>query len=266
MNAKRFIILLSALCVISIIVFAKNLSKYNTAMNELSTNANNESANNSDDYQNSTTTEAKATATEAAEAPTTEFVFPDSHSINVNMVYQYPELPSGCESVSLTMLLNFYGFDITKTELVNNYLVYANDFVNGFFGDPYDSAVGGGCYAPGMTTTANKYLSTKNTPLKAVNVSGSSFDDLLTYVAKDTPVMIWTTISLQSPEKGYPDAWYDGKQYMWDYMEHCVVLTGYDKTNNTVTVNDPIEGTVTRNLDTFSNMYDEMYKMAIVIK
>lgn len=191
---------------------------------------------------------------------------PPSHEINLEYVSQYPDLPSGCESVSLTMLLNYNGFDITKNELVDNYLIYSYDYVHGFCGDPYSSYVGGGCYAPGMTDTANKYLSSQNSDLIARNLTGKDFDDLLYYVASNKPVMVWTTIGLGYCEKSYEGGYYEGAYYSWDYMEHCVVIAGYDTTNRTLTIYDPIDGIVTRDYDTFKDIYDQMYKMAIVIE
>ena len=49
-------------------------------------------------------------------------------------------------------------------------------------------------------------------------------------------------------------------------MEHCVVLAGYDLDNKTVTVYDPIDGIVTRDYDTFEEIYNQMYKMAIILE
>ena len=41
-----------------------------------------------------------------------EETIPPKVSLEVELVYQYPELPTGCESVALTMLLKYYGFDL----------------------------------------------------------------------------------------------------------------------------------------------------------
>lgn len=214
----------------------------------------------------STVTDASVTAKLASKTDAEKKEPPSSYDITMEYVSQYPDLPSGCESVSLTMLLNYNGFKITKNELVDNYLIYSYDYVNGFCGDPYSSYVGGGCYAPGMTDTANGYLKSQKSKLTAKNISGTDFDDLFKYIANDKPVMVWTTICLGGCEKGYEGGTYNGEYYAWDYMEHCVVLTGYDKINHTVTVYDPIDGIIKRDYFVFKDIYEQMYKMAIVIE
>lgn len=195
----------------------------------------------------------------------TDDVLPTSANLTLSILYQYPELPAGCEAVSLTMLLNYYGYELDKTDIIDNYLIYSDNYVTGYYGNPYAST-GGGCYAPGMTDTANNFLSQNGSQYTAVNISGTEFDDLLTYIANGTPVLIWTTIGLGSCSKDYDEVYYNDTVYSWDFMEHCVVLTGYDLTNNTVTVYDPIDGIMTRDKDRFEEIYNEMYRMCVVLE
>ena len=42
---------------------------------------------------------------------------PDMMNLNVGMVVQNPELPTGCEVTALTMVLNFFGHDADKLEI-----------------------------------------------------------------------------------------------------------------------------------------------------
>ncbi|MFR7670840.1 MAG: C39 family peptidase [Collinsella sp.] len=42
--------------------------------------------------------------------------------VDVPCYSQYPELPTGCESVALTNLLNYYGFGLGKTIIADYYL------------------------------------------------------------------------------------------------------------------------------------------------
>ncbi len=48
----------------------------------------------------------------------------DSNSVYIDMenILQNPELPTGCEITSLTILLRYYGFDAEKTDMAKNYL------------------------------------------------------------------------------------------------------------------------------------------------
>lgn len=205
----------------------------------------------------------QSTATEA-EATTTEF--PDCFDLELELLSQYPELPAGCESVSLTMILNYLGYNLDKTDIVDDYLVYSGNFVMGYSGNPYSYDVGGGIYAPGMTITANSFFEANGNRHYAENVTGTDFDTLLEYVAEGHPVLIWSTISMMSCSKGSYNYDEEGNPYAWDYNEHCVVLTGYDYRANTVTVYDPIEGVVWRDMDEFEAIYNDMNQMAIIIK
>lgn len=208
----------------------------------------------------STTTEATGNICEI----TTEF--PDCFDLELEIISQYPELPAGCESVSLTMILNYLGYDVTKTDLVDNYLVYDGNFVMGYCGNPYSYEVGGGCYAPGMTITANNFLEAQGSKHTAFNITGTDFDELLEYVAQGYPILIWTTINMADSSKGSYNYDEEGNPYAWDYNEHCVVLTGYDFKANSVTVYDPIAGIVYREKDHFQTIYENMNEMAVVIK
>ncbi len=192
--------------------------------------------------------------------------FPQSFDLELELIQQHPELPAGCESVSLTMILNYYGYDLEKTYIIENYQVFSDNFVLGYWGDPYSSTIGGGCYAPGMTDTANNFLKDKGSNLRAKNITGTEFEDLFEYVAAGKPVLIWSTISMAYPDKGFYQ--YDnlGNAYAWDNMEHCVVLSGYDYAANTVSIYDPIDGFVYRDMDAFKYTYDSMHKMAIILK
>lgn len=56
--------------------------------------------------------------------------------VDVPCYSQYPELPTGCESVALTNLLNYYGFGLGKTIIADYYLPKGSNgnFVTAFDG------------------------------------------------------------------------------------------------------------------------------------
>ena len=58
--------------------------------------------------------------------------------VDVPCYSQYPELPTGCESVALTNLLNYYGFGLGKTIIADYYLPKGSNgnFVTAFDGNP----------------------------------------------------------------------------------------------------------------------------------
>lgn len=193
-----------------------------------------------------------------------KYIMPSSKELELTILNQYPEMPAGCESVSLTMLRNYYGYDLDKTYIADNYLIYSDNFITGYYGNPY-SYTGGGCYAPGMTDTANSFLADNGGEYYAENITGTAFDDLLGYIADGTPVLIWTTIGMGSSSRDYTEYYYDDDVYYWDFMEHCVVLTGYDLDNNTITVYDPIDGVMVRDKDAFEYTYNEMFQMSVIL-
>lgn len=196
----------------------------------------------------------------------TEEEIPAMWQIDVPEVYQEPELPTGCESVALTMMLMHYGFELEKTTIAEDYLLYSenSDFSEGFVGSPW-SYEGAGCFPPVLTKTANIYLDEFEAELSAVNLSGSSLEELFHYVANDIPVAVWTTMYMAEPvfyEDGFED---EDIWYTWYENEHCVVLSGYNLETGTVTINDPLEGIVERDMEEFEYIYDIIGQYSLMI-
>lgn len=181
--------------------------------------------------------------------------------LTLDLINQYPELPSGCEVVSLTMVLNYYGYNLDKTYLAENYLVYSDNFMAGYTGSPW---VDGGCLAPAITMTANNFLADNGRKYSAVNTSGTDVRKLFDYLDEGVPVLVWCTLELAPRQYGY-SAMYQGKEYVWDYFEHCVVLSGYDRAANTLTVYDPIYGITTYDIDRFAEIFDDFYRQSVVL-
>lgn len=191
---------------------------------------------------------------------------PSSAAITMKNILQKPELPTGCESVALAMVLQFYDFPVKKTTIADQYLDYSSDnFVSSFVGNPR-SANGAGCYAPAITKAANKYLEEKESELRAEDISGTALEDLYPYIESGQPVLVWNTMYMQQPE--FTGATYteNGKTYRWYRKEHCVVLCGYDKEKGTVTVNDPLDGIIERDAADFEAIYDLTGQMAVLIQ
>lgn len=190
---------------------------------------------------------------------------PDSYMIEMEEMMQNPELPTGCESVSLTIALNYYGFELDKTTIADEYLDYSDkDFVSAYVGNPHTES-GAGCFAPAIEKAANKFLDGTDSKLKAEDISGTSLEELYAYLANGTPVVVWNSMYMNELEKTDQTCVYDGKTYYWYRKEHCVVLCGYDKEKDIVMVNDPLEGIVERNAERFEELYNQMGKMAVVL-
>ena len=201
------------------------------------------------------------------EIPTVDFPEnPDKVELNLDIIYQNPEYPAGCEAMALTMLLNYFGYQLDKSEIINNYLIYSDEnYLMGYKGRP-DITPGGGCYAPALTNTANRFLLQNNSSYKAKNISGTEFKDLFTYIAKGYPVLVWTTVGLKPCNKASYIYKYGDTDYTWVYNEHCVVLAGYSIPDNTVIIYDSIDGVKTYSIDEFQAIYDDMWKMSVVLE
>lgn len=214
-------------------------------------------------------TTTKAPEKKPVEEVTTSKPSGRSHKIEFKAILQLPELPTGCEITSLTMVLNHLGVKADKLDLADNYLlkgevgkVHPNEY---FLGNPRDDK-SFGCYAPVIVKTAEAYLKAKGREdLTVYNLTGTKFEDLFTEIDAGNPIVIWATIDMRNSR--LTRTWnINGKDFTWRSPEHCLVITGYDTTANKVYVADPLKGNVSYNLETFKNRYEQLYNQAVVIK
>lgn len=201
----------------------------------------------------------------------------------VQKLNQYTEgLPTGCETVSAVMLMNYYtnNTSITSSNFASQYLIKKN-YSNGYGPDPNSAFVGSpfttsnsyGIYAPAMAKSMNKYLSGRG--LTAVNISGTSIDKLKSdYIDKGKPIMFWATIDMKAASNG--DSWEinyvddnakykKGSTFTWKRPEHCLVLVGYD--SNNYYFNDPNTGKEEKySKSAVEAAYKSLGQQAIIIK
>lgn len=198
----------------------------------------------------------------------------DKLILNVPYISQEAEYPSGCEMVSSTMLLQYYGYSITVEELIDDYLdkqdfyredgiLYGADPYKAFAGDPRDFW-SCGCYAPVVEKTLNRVLSENQ---EAVDTTGTSLKDLEEYIDAQTPVLVWVSIDMQSTYPG--DEWIavdSGRTVQWISQEHCMVLVGYDEDN--YYFNDPYEsnGLVSYSKSLVEKRFQELGYQSVVIQ
>lgn len=188
--------------------------------------------------------------------------------LDVDPVLQLPELPTGCEITSLATVLNYYGYDISKTQLADEYLecgeVGDTDPNEKFIGSPYDIH-SCGCFSNVIADAAKSFSEKNGCNFKVYNLYGLSLDDLYKYVEDGKPVVIWSTIDLKETYRNI--TWdVDGKEIAWRANEHCMVLIGYDKDNNTCIVSDPLQGIKEYPRDLFNQRYEELGKQAVVVE
>ena len=193
---------------------------------------------------------------------------PRSYILDVKNIMQNPELPTGCEITSLTIVLNHLGFNVDKLYMANNYLTKGKIGTvfpwDAFLGDP-TSSHSYGCYAPVIEKDANHFLSDNNSDLKAYDISGAEFEDVLKELTNGKPIVIWATINMNQSK--LTTSWtINGEKFTWRGQEHCLVLTGYDMDKNLVYVADPLKGNVSYKFDVFKDRFEQMYQQAVVIK
>lgn len=220
-------------------------------------------------------------AKKQAEVTVTEVTFPDVAAIlgddlelkymllPVQYVSQLPELPTGCEITSLTIVLNYLGYHVNKEEMADRYLTKVEPLAasptEAFMGSPWEED-GWGCFAPVIAASANRFLQDNQSSKQAYDITGADFQRLCTEIEQGNPVIVWNTQDINKPSKQVVITLKDGRQTVWYSNEHCVVFTGYNLVDNTVTVIDPLEGIVERDFNTFMQRYKELGRQAVVIK
>lgn len=187
-------------------------------------------------------------------------------------IAQLPEFRNGCEIVSLTMLLQYYGIDKNKMELTEEMkkdpterkesadgaILYWGNPNIGFVGDITGRTKGYGIYNGPLFELLEEYIP------GAVNLTGKPFDEIERSVSEGRPVIVWTTVTFVKP---LGDQW-----ITWDspqgeiratFQEHAVLLVGYDKDH--VYVNDPLSGKKQLKLEksTFLPSWEALGKQAI---
>ena len=182
--------------------------------------------------------------------------------LNAPYIDQSIFYPTGCESVSSVMLLQYLGIDITVDEFIEKYLdkqefeerngeLYGPDPRKYFCGSPYD-ADSFGCYAPVIVNALEKIFSKKQESTggetaagtyQAVDETGTPVNELIIkYIDRGMPVICWACIDMREPVIGPQWRLRDtGELFTWISNEHCMLLVGYDK--ESYYFNDPHNGT-----------------------
>lgn len=189
--------------------------------------------------------------------------------IGVYPLAQYPDFPTGCEVTSLTMVLNYEGFDVTIGELADDYLKKVEpasaSYREAFWGDPR-SPESFGCFAPVIIDAANRYLEDQKSDKRVIDLTGTELEDLYEELRYGYPVIVWGSMYIDREIVNIGSWEIDGEMVTWPGNEHCMVLTGFDLENDTVRVCDPLRGIMVYDREAFEHHYIEMECQAIVIR
>lgn len=174
-------------------------------------------------------------------------------------------MQAACEALALTTALNHFGYELDSDDIVDDYLVYNNDFVTGYCGNPRRFYDGSGIYPPGILTTIWNFIDENDAKLYPFDTTGLSLEDLYKFVSAGCPVLIWTTYDGYSPRiEQYKE--YEGVKYPWYDTEHCVCLFGYHLGDNEVKIADSWTADERwKNADSFGKIYDEVGQFSVVL-
>lgn len=194
--------------------------------------------------------------------------------VPVELIFQKPELPNGCEITSLTSALNYNGYPIDKVTLSDEFLpmrpFYRKDGKlfgphpdEAFSGNPRD---GSGFYVfAGPTVKAgNDYIKSVGGEHVVTDLTGSSRAEIIRYVEQGVPVVIWVTLELSPPNFNYSWKLDDtGEDYQALLNLHCVVINGIN--GDQFNVMDPLRGNVEYDVNKFLESYESIGSRALVV-
>lgn len=193
---------------------------------------------------------------------------------DVIVIPQRPELPRGCEVTSLSVLLNYYMDDAPdkmelatnlkqssiEYEVIDGFVNYANMHYE-FAGSQGDvNEPGLGVYIEPVKNLASQYSDKSPT-----NISGVSFEQLLTFVSNQQPVLIIIPNRYQAVADYSIQVWKTNSGYMEvTYQEHSVVVMGFD--DNYVYYSDPSKGIIDKkSIESFKSAWESIGNQGLVI-
>lgn len=175
--------------------------------------------------------------------------------------------PTGCESAALTVLLRYYGLNISMSDVVNRLpkgsLPYDENGVR-YGGNPYVEFVGHpnsyssyGVYEKPILSVAESFKS------GVINGTGMKLDDVLKIVSEGRPVVVWVSMNMAVPY--ISTSWIykpTGEKISWMANEHALVVVGYNQ--NQVVVSDSLTGSIRYyNKSVFESRYNTYGKRAV---
>lgn len=178
-----------------------------------------------------------------------------------------PQLYNGCEVTSLTMMFNYVHVNVTKNELASRLNSVPITYDNGEHGNPEVGFVGDiSGDNPGLGVYHEPIYKLAKTQTKRVkDLSGASFDKVITQLEKGRPV--WTVTTVAFAPVTSMETWQTPQgSVKVTYDMHSVVIVGFNRAKKLIYVNNPYgEKQQAVDWDDFQVAYDQMGKQAIVL-
>lgn len=196
--------------------------------------------------------------------------------LDAPFIDQREKYPTGCESVTAVMALQYYGEELTVDTFIDDYLPMGNaPYVDeegvmrgadprvAFPGNPYTDG-GWGCYATVIEEALEDYCQDRYT---VTRLSGVPLELLCReYLDQGIPVLLWSTIDMEPAQES--DVWLTdetGEEFAWIYPMHCSLLVGYD--DSSYYFNDPLQGkAVPYGREETNAAYQALSRQAIVLR
>lgn len=180
--------------------------------------------------------------------------------------------PTGCESVSAVMALNWAGADLTVEDFVYGFLPMDELWMDAagqlcgpspadtFIGDP--AGRGYGCFAPVLARAMSRAAPAG---YRALDLTGSPLSELAcAYLRHNIPVVIWATMEMRPVEAGTQWLLPGGEVFTWPSVEHCLLLVG--ETAEGYLLNDPRAGeTVCYDKELVRRRYESLGSQAVAL-
>ncbi len=185
--------------------------------------------------------------------------------LKVPLIYQKPELPSGCEIVALTMVLRYNNFNVGKTELLKFFdfgPITTTNPNKAFLGNPRRDP--GYCLEQPVINAGNRYLSSVGSPKRVIYKSGLSISQIKEYINSGTPLIVWITLQANPPKFLDKTYYSDGHPYHPYMNSHTVVISGYNDYG--IEVTDSMDGNWTIRYDRFQRSYNSRGQKILIIE
>lgn len=197
--------------------------------------------------------------------------------ITVEPILQLPELPNGCEAVSLAILLHHLGFDAAKEDIFDDCMksedfvyteeaVYGPDPEEAYAGNPRTETLGFYCFPGVVADAANRFLEREQGRHYAFDLTGLDEDGLFTLLDEGTPVIVWTTRDGLAPRFNKKFTWIitgTDREYRPYANLHVLVVSGYD--DKYIYLSDPLGYADRMKREQFFTLYEALGRRAVAI-
>lgn len=274
---KKFITIVTAFMMTFACMTACGDSSSKTDASKTESSSSAEDNTTSSESKPETTTATTAETTTITQATTTVPQNKNRVVLDVKNIQQKPELPKGSEITCATMVLNYYGFNVSKMDMLKYLPIVEAPDANGVWVSKLEAFVGNpkletgyGCSNFVIKKALKSYFKAENITNYTIDCPAvNSFVEFYEEINKGNPVVIWATTDMANvklSEKGWKTDALD--DYRCATNEHCFVLIGYDKDKDTAIFSDPLNpnGTVEYPSKTVDNVFEQMTKQALVLR